>query len=190
MKTKNMRLNGLVWHCLCGLGIAVAVGCSDESDGDQFDSPGGATSNPDAGGAGGGFGSGGKKGSSSGGTGTGGSTSGAGGSGGTPSRPNWERVVTPLAVGADAPLQCANLEQDNCWKGVVDQALDCSPLTTGTLSLDGRSCTFDNGSRIEFSEAVAGREGYIFAQYSVIKPDGSECFTVKVDGIGDYTIQA
>lgn len=183
MKIQKTRVNGLGWALFCGVSFAFAVGCSDDGDGDDAsDALGGFAGDPSKGGSP----TGGQKGS---GGGSGGKSAGTGGSQDAP-RPNWEGVVTPIAVGEDAPLQCAQLEQENCWKNTVDQGLDCAPSTTGTLSLDGKSCTFDNGSRIEFSEVVAGREGYIFAQYSLINPDDSECFTVKSDGIGDFTIQS
>ncbi len=165
---------------------AAFAACGEES----FDS----TSDGGAGGAGidGWSGSGGRREtggrSGLGGEGTGGGTA----AGGLPAyvEPPWSTIVTPTATGEDAPFTCEALDGPNCWKTTVDEAVACSPTGEGSLSPSGRTCLFEDGSRIDFSESVRGRTGYLYPEFSVLSPDGTECYSVKIDGVGDFSLRA
>jgi hypothetical protein len=57
---------------------------------------------------------------------------------------------------AGAPLDCAWLESENCWKTLVADAQGCVPPTfeTGLLSDDGTSCSYTSGETVEFRTPV------------------------------------
>lgn len=53
---------------------------------------------------------------------------------------------------AGAPLDCAWLASENCWKTLVAQAASCVPKAgeRGTLSADGSACTYASGTDVDF----------------------------------------
>jgi hypothetical protein len=55
-----------------------------------------------------------------------------------------------------APLDCAWLASNNCWKTLVASAASCVPPASeqGTLSADGSACTYGSGYDILFDEPV------------------------------------
>ena len=55
-----------------------------------------------------------------------------------------------------AALDCAWLEGNNCWKSTLAQAESCLPPAseTGTLSADGKTCTYASGAVITFDSAL------------------------------------
>lgn len=55
-----------------------------------------------------------------------------------------------------APLDCAYLASENCWKTTVQAALPCLPSGggAGTLSTDKRTCTYSSGEVITFAQPV------------------------------------
>ena len=57
---------------------------------------------------------------------------------------------------AGAPLDCAWLDGNNCWKTTVAAATSCVPDTStrGTLSADGKTCTYASGTTIDFATPV------------------------------------
>jgi hypothetical protein len=56
-----------------------------------------------------------------------------------------------------ASLDCAWLAGNNCWKSTLSQAESCLPpkSESGTLSADGKSCTFASGAVVTFDSALA-----------------------------------
>jgi hypothetical protein len=57
---------------------------------------------------------------------------------------------------AGAPLDCAWLDSNNCWKTTVAAATSClpDPTTHGTLSADGATCTYASGTTVDFTTPV------------------------------------
>jgi hypothetical protein len=57
---------------------------------------------------------------------------------------------------AGAPLDCAWLAGDNCWKTTVAAAAACVPdaSTRGTLSADGKTCAYASGTTVDFATPV------------------------------------
>lgn len=55
-----------------------------------------------------------------------------------------------------APLDCAWLASDNCWKTTVAAAASCVPpeSSAGQLSADGTSCTYASGTAVHFDTPV------------------------------------
>jgi len=55
-----------------------------------------------------------------------------------------------------APLDCAWLASDNCWKTTVAAAASCLPPVEehGTFSADGGSCTYASGTTVTFDTEV------------------------------------
>ncbi|HTQ03831.1 MAG TPA: hypothetical protein VMI54_08230 [Polyangiaceae bacterium] len=53
---------------------------------------------------------------------------------------------------AGAPLDCAWLMSNNCWKTTVAAAASClpDPSTSGVLSADGSTCTYASGTNVTF----------------------------------------
>jgi len=56
-----------------------------------------------------------------------------------------------------APLDCAWLASENCWKTLVSDARSCVPPAdeTGVLAADGRSCTYASGASVDFGLPLA-----------------------------------
>lgn len=55
--------------------------------------------------------------------------------------------------GASAPLDCAWLAGDNCWKQTAAKAVPCLPPANevGTLSADNETCTYAGGATVTFA---------------------------------------
>ncbi len=55
-----------------------------------------------------------------------------------------------------APLDCAYLASENCWKTTVHAALPCIPSGggSGSLSADKRTCTYSSGEVFTFAQPV------------------------------------
>jgi len=55
-----------------------------------------------------------------------------------------------------APLDCAWLSGNNCWKTTVAAAASCLPPADehGTFSADGGSCTYASGTAVTFAKAI------------------------------------
>lgn len=53
-------------------------------------------------------------------------------------------------------LDCAWLAGNNCWKTTAAAAASCIPgnTETGTLSSDGRTCTFSGGKTVSFDDPL------------------------------------
>src|SRR4051794_34742360 len=56
-----------------------------------------------------------------------------------------------------APLDCAWLASENCWKTLVSDARSCVPPADeiGVLAADGRSCTYASGASVDFRLPLA-----------------------------------
>jgi hypothetical protein len=68
--------------------------------------------------------------------------------------------VLGLALAAcgksSAPLDCAWLAGDNCWKATLAEASSCLPGSgpTGTFSPDRQSCSYTGSPQVTFTSAV------------------------------------
>jgi hypothetical protein len=56
-----------------------------------------------------------------------------------------------------APLDCAWLASENCWKTLVASAASCVPPPDekGTLNGDGTACTYQSGAAVDFRIPIA-----------------------------------
>lgn len=66
-------------------------------------------------------------------------------------------VACSSGGGAGSGLTCDWLAADNCWKQTATAATTCLPpeSETGTLSADGRTCTYASGAVITFASPLA-----------------------------------
>ncbi len=93
-----------------------------------------------------------------------------------------------------APLDCAWLASENCWKTLVSDARSCVPPAdeTGVLTADGSSCTYDSGASVDFMRALALPVDSTTPWYFTQSADGDDCvrfdsrlqqeFTLSVQG--------
>lgn len=84
--------------------------------------------------------------------------------------------------GGAGGLDCAWLAGDNCWKTTVAAAGSCLPPSSavGTLSADGKTCSFTTGQTVTFDSPLTlplGTQGVTF-NFSVTA-NGSPCLTFK-----------
>jgi hypothetical protein len=80
---------------------------------------------------------------------------------------------------AGEPLDCAWFTGDNCWKTLVQSAASCAPpeAETGTLSEDGKSCTYAGGYDVTFDEPLTLPLDDFPPWNFVQKKDGAPCVT-------------
>jgi len=109
------------------------------------------------------------------------------------------QLPTPLSP--IRPMTCEWLDGDNCWKELMRDVVACAPNGFGTVASDGSACRFPDGSRLEYTgdfdacEPLPANEGgsggeanttstIIVANHDVRRPDGSRCFSAKIQGFG------
>ncbi len=112
-------------------------------------------------------------------------------------------VVLLLAVGGVAAcggssssgkkLDCAYLAGDNCWKTTAAAATSCLPADSevGTLSADGKTCTYASGTVVTFASALVlplPDTGSTNWNFTVTGADGQPCLAYKDDGNGGLTL--
>lgn len=83
-------------------------------------------------------------------------------------------------------LSCAYLAGDNCWKTTAAQATSCLPASSevGTLSADGKTCTYASGAVVTFASALAlpiPVDGTASWNFTVTGADGQPCLAYKDD---------
>ncbi len=98
-------------------------------------------------------------------------------------------LLLPLACGEDTePLPgqevgCAWFEEANCYRASIEEMLDCLPdsETLGLLSPDGKSCTYESGHRVIFTEPVEltadGMAGFLWD--FELQLDGDFCMAFR-----------
>jgi hypothetical protein len=90
-------------------------------------------------------------------------------------------------------LDCAYLTGDNCWKTTAASAASCLPAESevGTLSADGKTCTYASGTVVTFTPALVlplpdnGNQNWNF---TVTTAGGALCLAYKDDGNGGLTL--
>lgn len=95
--------------------------------------------------------------------------------------------------GGGKTLDCAYLAGDNCWKTTAASAASCLPAESemGTLSADGKTCTYASGTVVTFTPAlvlplpVNGNQTWNF---TVTTAGGAMCLAYKDDGNGGITL--
>ena len=85
------------------------------------------------------------------------------------------------------------ISADNCWNRTASAATSCLPTTLegGTLSADGKTCTYASGEVVSFTQPVV----LPFIPYStttwnftVTTASGASCLAFQDDGKGDLTL--
>jgi hypothetical protein len=93
---------------------------------------------------------------------------------------------------AGAPLDCAWLASDNCWKTTVAAAASCVPdrSTSGTLSADGKTCTYASGTSVDFAKPLP--VPLVFddepAWDFTVTTAGEQCLTYDAEPNSDLTL--
>lgn len=83
-------------------------------------------------------------------------------------------------------LDCAYLTGDNCWKATASGAAACLPAQSevGTLSADGKTCTYASGAVVTFAAPLVLPlpEGSTPSwNFTVTGADGQSCLAYKDD---------
>jgi hypothetical protein len=84
--------------------------------------------------------------------------------------------------GGGSGLDCAWLASDNCWKMAVAAASSCLPPSSaiGTLSADGKTCTFTSGQIVAFDSPLTLPVSTQNMQFNFsVTANGSPCLTFK-----------
>jgi hypothetical protein len=89
-----------------------------------------------------------------------------------------------------ASLDCAYLESDNCWKTVTSTAASCLPGSseTGTLSADGRTCSYASGDVVTFTPPLVLPRTVLTWNFTVTTASGASCLSYQDDGHGNVTL--
>ena len=88
-------------------------------------------------------------------------------------------------------LTCDYLAGDNCWKMTASTATSCLPSTsdTGTLSADGKTCTYASGNVVTFTPAltfpIPDNPSWNF---TVTASDGTACLSYQQTANGPFTL--
>lgn len=96
--------------------------------------------------------------------------------------------------GAAPTLTCSYLEGDNCWKTTAAAAPSCLPASTelGTLSADGKTCTYASGDVVTFTPALAlplpTSSANIPWNFTVTTGSGAVCLSYVQDANNDMTL--
>ena len=90
-------------------------------------------------------------------------------------------------------LDCAYLATDNCWKTTAASAASCLPAESevGTLSADGKTCTYASGTVVTFTPALVlplPTNGTTAWNFTVTAAGGAMCLAYKDDGNGGITL--
>ncbi|HLK94052.1 MAG TPA: hypothetical protein VKZ18_29435 [Polyangia bacterium] len=91
-------------------------------------------------------------------------------------------------------LTCSYIASDaNCWKTTAAAAPSCLPASTeiGTLSADGKTCTYASGDVVTFTPALVlplPTTGNMNWNFTVTTGSGASCLVYKDDGSGNLTL--
>ena len=90
-------------------------------------------------------------------------------------------------------LDCAYLASDNCWKTTAASATSCLPAESevGTLSADGKTCTYASGTVVTFTPALVlplPTNGNHAWNFTVTAAGGAMCLAYKDDGNSAITL--
>ncbi len=92
-------------------------------------------------------------------------------------------------------LTCSYLASDtNCWKTTAAPAPSCLPAEseTGTLSADGKTCTYATGDVVTFTPPLvlplSTTAGTMTWNFTVTTGSGATCLAYKDDGNGNLTL--
>jgi hypothetical protein len=68
----------------------------------------------------------------------------------------WAGLAAGCGGGESAPIDCAWLAGDNCWKTTASMAASCLPPQTeqGVLSADNRTCGYASGVTVAFNSPL------------------------------------
>ena len=101
---------------------------------------------------------------------------------------DWDIGTVPVAKGADAPMTCAWLESDNCWRQLATAARACVPDAAGTFSDERDVCALADGYSFELagpiSTPASGTTLFPVVDQRIVDEDGTPCFTSKILGVG------
>jgi hypothetical protein len=91
---------------------------------------------------------------------------------------------------AGAPLDCAWLASNNCWKTTVAAAASCvpDPSTRGTLSADGTTCTYASGTTVDFATPVVLPIDSEPPWHFTVTTAGQQCLTYDADPNSDLAL--
>jgi hypothetical protein len=93
--------------------------------------------------------------------------------------------------GPSGNLTCGYLASDNCWKTTASAATSCLPSSsdTGTLSADGKTCSYATGNVVTFTSAL------VFPipdnpswNFTVTASDGTPCLSYQETPNGPFTL--
>ncbi len=91
-------------------------------------------------------------------------------------------------------LTCSYIASDtNCWKTTASAASSCLPPSaeTGTLSADGKTCTYASGDVVTFTPPLVlplPTTGNMTWNFSVTTGSGAACLAYQDDGNGNLTL--
>jgi len=90
-------------------------------------------------------------------------------------------------------LDCAYLAGDNCWKTTAALATSCLPPSSeiGTLSADGKTCTYASGAVVTFASPLAlplPVDGTQSWNFTVTGADGQPCLAYRDDQKAGLTL--
>ena len=101
---------------------------------------------------------------------------------------DWKTGPVPVPAGDAQPMTCSWLTEGNCWTPLYEHAATCAPEGKGKFSADRKSCTFPDGSLLEFDAALSTPEPnhvlFPIVQYRLLGADGDPCVTGKILGVG------
>jgi len=96
---------------------------------------------------------------------------------------------------AGGSLDCTYLASDtNCWKTTAATATACLPAQSevGTLSADGKTCTYASGDVVTFTPPlvlpVSNSGTTMTWNFAITTGSGATCLTYKDDGNGNVTL--
>jgi len=91
-------------------------------------------------------------------------------------------------------LDCAYLASDtNCWKTTGSAATSClpDPSETGTLSADGKTCTYASGDVVTFAAPLVlplPTNGTMTWNFTVTTASGASCLAFQDNGSGGFVL--
>jgi hypothetical protein len=82
---------------------------------------------------------------------------------------------------------------DNCWKTTASAATSClpDPSETGTLSADGKTCTYASGEVVTFTPPLVlplPTNGTMTWNFTVTTASGATCLALQDSGTGGITL--
>jgi hypothetical protein len=96
-------------------------------------------------------------------------------------------------AGVVGVLDCAWTSGSNCWKATLAPAFGCLPPTgaQGTMSADGTTCTYPDGTTVAFEPPLTGNLGYDTISRFTVSTGNTACLTLASGAMGSsWTTQA